>query len=83
MFKEMNNRKRDLEWAKITSLRISLAACFYCHLQQILIGDYGYVKFNERKLKAQSSFIPKLLVEFCRKIRRAHTVLASSEMQEA
>ena len=32
---------------------------------------------------AQSSFIPKFLVDSCDKIRRVHTVLASSKMQEA
>ena len=32
---------------------------------------------------AQSSFIPRFLVDFCKKIRRAHTVLLRSKMQEA
>ena len=32
---------------------------------------------------AQSSFIPKFLVDFCDKIRRAHAVLAKCKMKEA
>ena len=31
---------------------------------------------------AQSSFTTKFLVEFCDKIRRTHTILATSKMQE-